>query len=287
MCSKLVTLARLTDGIRPVYRITRVLVLVKASPQPSRQYGDTVCVAGVELDGATPRWVRLYPVPFRYLEGESQFKKYDIINVETRDAGADKRPESRKINASSIRVERQVKGWANRDAWLSQLEYPSMCHLLSMIRRNIDSQSLAAVSPASVIGLEFSPHPGWSASELQRFEQYRSQGDLFRESPPRLLDPPQFIVHLRYRCAMSECDGHAQRIIDWELTALQQRYRSRGEVQLKQVILRNFFRIPFGADRTPLIFVGNQENIQRRGAFTILGLYYPRKADLVQRERLF
>jgi len=39
----------------------RVLVLVKAAPQPSRQYGDTVCVAGVTLD-AESQWVRLYDI---------------------------------------------------------------------------------------------------------------------------------------------------------------------------------------------------------------------------------
>jgi hypothetical protein len=33
---------------------SRVLVLVKAAPQPSRQYGDTVCVAGIDLDTQEP-----------------------------------------------------------------------------------------------------------------------------------------------------------------------------------------------------------------------------------------
>jgi hypothetical protein len=89
----------------------RVLVLVKATPQPSRQYGDTVCVAGVDMNADTPRWVRLYPAPFRYMEGERQFSKYDVVSVRTRDAGGDKRPESRKIDAASI-------GWRRRTAWV-------------------------------------------------------------------------------------------------------------------------------------------------------------------------
>jgi hypothetical protein len=76
---------------------TRVLVVVKATPQPSRQYGDTVCVAGIDIDAEVPRWLRLYPVPFRYLEGDRQFKQYDVVSVCTRDARSDKRPESRKI----------------------------------------------------------------------------------------------------------------------------------------------------------------------------------------------
>lgn len=72
------------ESIRSLSRrraTVRVLVTVKASPQPSTAYGDTVCVAGTLLDGP-PRWIRLYPVPFRYLEGNSQFAKYDIIEVQ-------------------------------------------------------------------------------------------------------------------------------------------------------------------------------------------------------------
>src|SRR5262245_24834801 len=94
--------------------LARVLVLVKATPQPSSQYGDTVCVAGLDVEVEPPRWLRLYPVPFRYLDGGSQFSKYDIIMVRTRAAGADKRPESRKIDATSITTVGQVAGWRER-----------------------------------------------------------------------------------------------------------------------------------------------------------------------------
>jgi hypothetical protein len=110
---------------------------------------------------------------------------------------------------------------------------------------------------------------------------------LFREHAPQLLDPPKLIVRLRYRCAATACHGHTQRIIDWELTALQRRYRGRRPGELEKAITRNFFEIPFAADRAPMLFVGNQENPARRASFTILGLYYPRSADIKQRERLF
>jgi hypothetical protein len=72
------------------------------------------------------------------------------------------------------------------------------------------------------------------------------------------------------------------RIIDWELTALQRRYRGRAEAELRVAIERNFLEIPFGEDRSPMIFVGNQENVQRRASFTVLGIYYPRKSDVEQ-----
>lgn len=83
------------------------------------------------------------------------------------------------------------------------------------------------------------------------------------------------------------CAGHEQNIIDWELAALQARYRGKSVDQLKQAVTRNFRDIPFGPERSARIFVGNQENIRRRASFTILGLYYPRLEDIGQEDRLF
>lgn len=265
----------------------RVLVLVKATPQPSRQYGDTVCVAGVDLEAEAPRWVRLYPVPFRYMDGGRQFRKYDVVSVRTRDAGADKRPESRKIDASTLEIVQHLEGWRRRASWVEPLAGPSMCELIAATKADINSRSLAAVRPAEAVGLEFTKHPGWSLDELDRFESYRRQGDLFNETPPRLLDPPSWIVHLIYRCQDPVCAGHRQRIIDWELTALQARYRSRTEEELRAAVTRNFFEIPFAVGRVPLIFVGNQEDVRRRASFTVLGLYYPEVGDIEQTTPLF
>ncbi len=48
----------------------RAVVLVKALPQPSEKYLETVCVAGLTVNG---KWRRLYPVRFRQLD--ERFKR--------------------------------------------------------------------------------------------------------------------------------------------------------------------------------------------------------------------
>ncbi len=45
----------------------RVIVLVKAAPVLTQHLDETMCVAGVRIDGGPPQWVRLHPVPFRDL----------------------------------------------------------------------------------------------------------------------------------------------------------------------------------------------------------------------------
>ena len=72
----------------------RMLVTVKAAPNPSERYGETVCVAGLRLDLDNPGWVRLYPINFRELENDSRFRKYDVVSVTARPNPGDPRAES-------------------------------------------------------------------------------------------------------------------------------------------------------------------------------------------------
>lgn len=65
-------------------RKLRVLITVKAAPNPSATYGETVCVAGLSADPSFPGWIRLYPINFRDLDSNDQFAKYDIVEVQTR-----------------------------------------------------------------------------------------------------------------------------------------------------------------------------------------------------------
>lgn len=162
---------------------------------------------------------------------------------------------------------------------MENVDTPTMCQLQAGAREDVNAASLAAVRPARVDRLSFAPSPGWSTDQLRRFEAYRNQGTLFDDVPLPILRPPRFRVHLHYRCETGGCDGHEQTIIDWELTALQARYRGSTDQELKAVITRNFFENPFGLKKAPLIFVGNQEDIRRRAAYTVLGLYYPDRAD--------
>ena len=54
-------------------RVERVLILCKTYPSPSARYVETSCVAGISEAGEL---MRLYPVPFRLIQDEKQFKKW-------------------------------------------------------------------------------------------------------------------------------------------------------------------------------------------------------------------
>ena len=69
----------------------RVLITVKTYPTLSRKYGETVCTAGVRADGT---WMRIYPVPFRRLEEQEQYRKFDWVEADFIRSRSDIRPET-------------------------------------------------------------------------------------------------------------------------------------------------------------------------------------------------
>jgi hypothetical protein len=99
---------------------------------------------------------------------------------------------------------------------------------------------------------------GWSAEELQRFQECRHQGDLFNETPRRLLDATPWIVHLIDRCQ----DPAYMTVIDSASSTGSslrcRRATARGGKKNRRRRSRATFEIPFAANRVPMIFVGNQ-----------------------------
>lgn len=99
--------------------IEEVLILVKTYPEYSVKYTETVCTAGILKQSR--RLVRLYPVRYRYLEGESQFSKYQWINVRLQKATSDSRLESYNIFEDSIKMGTIIesgKDWNERTKWV-------------------------------------------------------------------------------------------------------------------------------------------------------------------------
>ncbi|ARM15446.1 hypothetical protein Bra5_PC00302 (plasmid) [Rhizobium phaseoli Brasil 5] len=64
----------------------RILILCKTYPSPSGKYAETTCVAGMDEKG---NLVRLFPVPFRLIAEEQQFKKWQWIKAKVEKAKKD------------------------------------------------------------------------------------------------------------------------------------------------------------------------------------------------------
>ncbi|OIH99871.1 hypothetical protein BIU92_03135 [Curtobacterium sp. MCBA15_003] len=258
------------------------MVTVKAAPEPSRTYIDTVCVAGVRVDREVAEWIRLYPVPFRHLSTSHQFAKYDLIEVDTVRARHDSRAESRRPVWDSLEVVGRVEHKAARDRILGTLPSRSMCELIGGVQSDPDAQSLGLVSVRQLQGFSLSKHPGWSTAQQRAIESAIAQPPLFGESEKaaRPLEPPRFTVRIRYRCEAEACNGHEPSLLDFELAALQHRGRHRSDEALQAMILQKFRDEQFNEGLRTSLFVGNIADPPKRRSFSALGVHHvPRDSD--------
>lgn len=251
----------------------QVLITVKAAPNPSETYGETVCVAGVRADIANPGWIRLYPINFRDLESEDQFSKYQMITLDAKPARGDQRPESwRPVIPSIVRGE-TLKAWKPRQTWLDDYVEGSMCKLLDDVRVRPDAKSLALVRPQEVTRLEIFPHPGWTPDEQRKIDNYVAQTDLLdpRERIP--LQAPRFKARYHYRCQEPGCRGHKQGLLDWEFVTLQRRLSQHSDQDARAELEARFLGMMCSPKRKFAFFVGNQA--KRVHVYSVLGVYYP------------
>jgi hypothetical protein len=207
-------------------RKTRVLILCKTYPSPSEKHVETSCVAGLEEGG---KLIRLFPVPFRLIRDDQQFRKWQWITARIEKASNDHRPESHKIFVDTIDCSEQPistrAGWADRRAALSGVP---VFHDFAALEaaRQAEGITLGLLKPASIIALDITPtdSPDWTEEEHQKLVQHERQSGLFdaadAQNLAKLRKVP-FSFHYRYTCTVGDQTLHYRhKIADWEAGAL-------------------------------------------------------------------
>lgn len=246
-----------------------VLVCVKAYPTLSTRYGEAVCVAGVRLDTPTPEWVRLFPVRFRDMPRALQFSKYEVIRIEATRHSSDTRSETWRPNTDSIvRGDVVPRGghWPKRRTLLEPLVGPSMCELNRGRLNGAPGPSLGLVRPRKISGVKVRDENQWTDGQ----RGIAGQGNLF--TPKTDLEKPGHAFSYSWTCEDAECNGHNQKIVDWELgEAYRSWQRSGGDVIAK--IHKKWVAQMCAENRETMFFVGDQHT--RPGQFLVLGVFWP------------
>lgn len=250
----------------------RVLITVKAAPNPSAAYGETVCVAGLRLDTGAEGWVRLYPINFRFIEHNLAFQKYDVVTLDAIPA-TDGRHESWKPRIDTLHRATHLDGWPTRMRYLGPFAHDTMCDLNARARTG--GPSLGLVEAREVTDLTITAHPGWTPPEQQKIDNYISQPELFDSGKPKTaLEPPRFKAAYRWRCFAQNCHGHSQGLLDWELTAFQRRLPPDDASAVASIRRRWLTEICSPTNQV-YFYVGNQA--KRHQTFSILGVVYPKR----------
>ena len=115
----------------------KIYITVKTYPTLSEKYAELVCTAGISEDGS---WVRLYPLPFRKLDNEQKYKKYQWIEADIERNTSDFRIESHKVlNIDTIKViepENTKVNWEERKRILFKSEkvYTNLEELINLAK---------------------------------------------------------------------------------------------------------------------------------------------------------
>jgi hypothetical protein len=260
-------------GMIELWNEKDILITVKTYPEYSSKYTETVCTAGILKDSRS--LVRLYPIKFRYLEGRSQFKKYQWIKAKIKKATSDNRPESYNVKDDSIILGPEIKsdssGWQEREKWLlrPQNVFPSLESLVQ--NRENANVSLGIVKPKEVIDFRIQKK---SENEIKdsysKKNAIMAQMDMLQEKKDLDIIPVKF--SLRFSCDSEKCNKvHNISILDWEISELYRRIKN--DANWKEKIRDKVMNDICGKGRETYLILGNMALHQH--IFCILGFFWP------------
>lgn len=258
-----------------------VLITVKTYPTPSLRHMETVCVAGVRLDTPQPEWVRLYPIPFRVMGEEQQFKKYQRVTAPLiRRPTHDPRPESYSPVIEKMQLGSTIdskNNWSKRRRLIDPLiGATSVCDLIAAnraVKMNEPAPSLGLIKPRDV-HLSIKEGKPWRPKQLEKAKRAATPTLLDEDYIRTELEPMPYELRVKYKCESASCRGHNQAIIDWEVGSAAYNWRNRyPEAELPSRILGNW-KSMLTDDKDTHFFVGNQH--QHRHSFSVLGIWYPK-----------
>jgi hypothetical protein len=168
---------------------------------------------------------RLFPVPFRFIDGAQKFKKWQWVNARIERAPADRRTESHKLFVDTVRFLREPLSTARKwDARRGAIDKFRIFDDFAALKadRVSGGTTLGILRPNAIRSLEITPvaNPDWSEDEKAKLLQSQRQGGLFDDTDAKALTTLKklpFDFHYRYACtAGGATNEYRHKIADWE-----------------------------------------------------------------------
>lgn len=251
----------------------RVLITVRTYPMPSKQQIEVSCTAGIDEDG---KWIRIFPVPYRFLNFDSRFTKYQYIEANVTKSFSDPRLESYKVNPETIKlISAQISEsnqWEARKEKIFPLKSHSLCELQSLRDAN-QYPTLGFFKPKEITRLHIKPDaPDWTESQLMRLRQYPLFGKTLKSELVKI----PFEFSYTFRCDDPYCRTHKLSCTDWEMGASylswRNKYNDKWEDKFRETYDDNMRLV-----KDTHFFVGTIR--EHPSEWIIIGLFYPQKSD--------
>ncbi len=261
----------------------QVLITVKTYPLPSRKYGELVCTAGL-LDGE--KWIRIYPVPYRFLKDGTQYPKYGWVELDLVRNTKDFRPESyrpQKDIQENIRLVRTMgtkNAWEGRKSYVLREVFTSMKELIALAKSE-QLKSLATLKPSEIVDFVV------ESDEREWKEEWRNQlnqmniFDYISDGPQKKRRLVRKLPYKFYYRFLSEGDDRPRKMMieDWEIGALYWNTlrQTGGDEEAAIALVREKYFETFVQGKDLYFFVGTTLEWHRRSPnpFVIIGVFYP------------
>lgn len=260
---------------------TRVLIAVKTYPVLSQKHIELVCTAGFREDGS---WIRIYPSPFRFLEDNQRYRKYQWIELDLKKNRKDKRPESYSpTNIDDIQLGEVIgteRNWAQRKELIlgNNQVYTSLTEVIEGAKTN--TFSFAILKPARIIDFKVDAvEREWDVTKQQAIEASLQQGSLFQEN-----DYSDFKVvkKLPYKFSYRFEDDRGREstmmIEDWEIGQLYWNCLKDGDEDAAIAKVKQKYFDDIALTKDVYLFLGTTHKFHMMNApnpYVIIGLFYP------------
>jgi len=252
----------------------KILIVVKTYPNVSSKYSEVVCTAGITDDA---KWVRLYPIPYRYQPKEKQFKKYQWVEVEAERHRQDPRLESYRPKLETLAVigpPLDCKNhWHERKKLVLPLLDKSIEELQSMIKnKERPGKSLGLIKPNVISDFIIE---GTSREWSSKQKAILRQKNLFEEIKD--LDKIPYKFSYKFKCSDERCKGHKLMIEDWEIYELYRKCLTEHKNE-KNALLKVREKYSGYLKNNDVYFVvGTQREHHFKKTFVLISIFAPTK----------
>lgn len=262
----------------------RVLIAVKTYPTLSEKYDELVCTAGFREDGS---WIRIYPIPFRKLGQDSQYKKWQWVDIDLQKNTSDRRMESYRpadINADILTGEvlDTADNWAKRKPYALREVYDNLDALIAESKVE-PYKSLAVVKPKRVIDFVCEPvDREWDYAKLKAIYYRQLQPSLFNEDNQAVAMKVVRKLPYKFSYVFTTEDGKDRQLMieDWELGMLYWNCLKQcdGDEQEACRLVRQKYFVEMVQGRDFHFFVGTTKSFHWRAPnpYIIIGTFWPK-----------
>ncbi len=203
--------------------LTKVLIAVKTYPSLSSKYDELVCTAGFLENGS---WIRIFPIPFRKLDYDKRYSKYDWVEIDLKKNSGDFRPESYKPRSieNAFNVVGHIEthnNWQQRKDIVLKKVYTDLTKLIAEAKDKRTATSLATFKPTAILDFIIEPvEREWDKEKLATLKAKAQQLHLFQnaENPFEVVNKLPFKFSYRFK----DEKGNVSKLMieDWEIGAL-------------------------------------------------------------------